>query len=424
LRKHQAEAHREKVDMKIAMVSEHASPLAVIGGVDAGGQNVHVAALASALVGRGHEVVVYTRRDSRQLAPRVELRLGLTVEHLDAGPATPIPKDDLLPYVPDLAADLAPRLARFSPAVVHCHFWMSGLAGIEAARDLDVPVVQTFHALGTVKRRMQGSSDTSPSARIAHERRVARDVDRVIASCTEEARELVALGASFARIDVVPSGVDCTWFTPTGPVAPRGSTRRLLAIGRLVPRKGVDDVITALQWLPDTELIVAGGPSAADIGKDPEAIRLMRLAEACAVAPRVHLVGQVPHHELPALIRSADLVTCLPWYEPFGIVPLEAMSCGVPVVGTAVGGLLDTVIDGVTGVLLAPRQPAAAAAAIQDLLADEQRRRAMGAAGRHRAVNYTWARVARSTERTYLRSMLARAAVRTETQATPREAVG
>ncbi|MCW2645105.1 MAG: glycosyltransferase family 1 protein [Pseudonocardiales bacterium] len=406
------------------MVSEHASPLAVIGGVDAGGQNVHVAALASAMADRGHEVVVYTRRDSPQLAQRVELRAGLTVEHLDAGPPAPIPKDDLLAYVPDLAADLRPRLATFSPAVVHAHFWMSGLASLEAVRGLDVPVVQTFHALGTVKRRMQGSCDTSPAARVEHERSIAREAHRVIASCTEEVRELVALGASFARIDVVPSGVDCDRFAPVGPVARRTSTRRLLAIGRLVPRKGVDDVITALQWLPDTELIVAGGPSTADVGADPEAVRLMQLAEKCGVAHHVQLVGQVPHTELPALIRSADLVTCLPWYEPFGIVPLEAMSCGVPVVGTAVGGLLDTVIDGVTGVLLPPRQPAVAAAAIQDLLADEQRRRAMGAAGRDRVGHYTWARVARSAERTYLRSMLARAAVRTDGQPAPREAVG
>jgi D-inositol-3-phosphate glycosyltransferase len=413
------------VDVKIAMVSEHASPLAVIGGVDAGGQNVHVAALASALVSRGHEVVVYTRRDSPRLAQRVEMGAGLAVEHLEAGPAAPIPKDDLLAYVPDLAADLAPRLAAFSPAVVHAHFWMSGMAGIDAARGLDIPVVQTFHALGSVKRRMQGSSDTSPAVRIDHERAVAREVDRVIASCTDEARELVVQGASFARIDVVPSGVDCKLFRPIGPVARRTRARRLLAIGRLVPRKGVDDVIAALQWLSDTELVVAGGPTVSEIGEDPEAIRLMQLAEDCGVADRVHLVGQVPHARLPALIRSADLVVCLPWYEPFGIVPLEAMACGVPIVGSAVGGLLDTVIDGVTGVLLHPRQPERAAAAIRDLLADDQLRQAMGVAGRERARGYTWMRVARSTERTYLRSILARAAGRAAgQQAVPREAVG
>lgn len=391
--------------MKIAMVSEHASPLAAVGGVDAGGQNVHVAALASALADRGHEIVVYTRRDSVELPERTPVRAGVTVEHLDAGPPEPMPKDDLLRFVPELAADLAPRLAAFEPSVVHGHFWMSGLAIIAATRELDAPLLQTFHALGTVKRRLQGVADTSPEARIEHERTVAQTVDRIIASCTDEARELVALGTSFSRIDVVPSGVDCTWFVPEGPVAPRAQLHRLVVVGRLVPRKGVDDAIAALRWLPDTELMIAGGPDAAEVLHDSEAVRLQDFAHSQGVAHRVHLLGQVPHTELPALLRSADLVVCLPWYEPFGIVPLEAMACGVPVVGTAVGGLLDTVIDGVTGALLPPRLPRAAADAIGDLLADDDRRRAMGAAGRERALKFTWAHAARATERTYLRAL-------------------
>lgn len=397
--------------MKIAMVSEHASPLAVVGGVDAGGQNVHVAALASALAGKGHEVVVYTRRDDPKLPERATLRAGVAVEHLDAGPPVPVAKDDLLAYVPELAVDLARRLDAFRPAVVHGHFWMSGLAVVDAGQKLDLPTVQTFHALGTVKQRQQGSSDTSPAARVGLERDVARSVDRVIASCADEARELVALGARKSQIDIIPSGVDCSWFVPEGPAASRPRTHRLLAIGRLVPRKGVDDAIAALQWLPEAELIVAGGPDSADVVSDPEAIRLKTLAKDCGVAHRVHLVGQVPHTELPALIRSADLVVCLPWYEPFGIVPLEAMACGVPVVGTAVGGLLDTVIDEVTGLLLPPRQPQAAAAAIRELLADDERRRAMGVAGRERAAGYTWNRVAKLTERSYLRAILARTGI-------------
>jgi glycosyltransferase involved in cell wall biosynthesis len=394
--------------MKIAMVSEHASPLAVVGEVDAGGQNVHVAALASALAERGHEVRVYTRRDNPHLPRQATLRPGVTVEHLDAGPPAPVAKDELLPFVPKLAADLTPRLKGFNPAVVHGHFWMSGLALISAAHQLDLPTVQTFHALGTVKRREQGTADTSPDARVELEGQVAHSVDRIIASCADEARELVALGARMSRIDIVPSGVDCDWFLPEGPVAPRTRTHRLLSISRLVPRKGVDDIIAALQWIPEAELIIAGGPDAAHVSSDPEAVRLTQLAAHHSVADRVRLMGQVPHTELPALIRSADLVVCLPWYEPFGIVPLEAMACGVPVVGSAVGGLLDTIVDSSTGVLVPPRHPRYAARAIHELLADEQLRAAMGAAGRTRATTYTWDRVATLTERSYLRSILAR----------------
>lgn len=390
--------------MKVAMVSEHASPLAVLGGVDAGGQNVHVAALAEALALRGHSVTVYTRRDSPGLPRRTTLVPGVEVEHLDAGPPQPITKDNLLPHIPALALELGMRLHETRPDVVHAHFWMSGLASTAAARPLDLPVVQTFHALGAVKRRHQKGLDTSPSARLHHERALTRQADRVIASCTDERAELLRIGGDPARIDVVPSGVNLDRFSPDGEAAPRTGCRRLLVIGRLVRRKGVDDAIRTLAWLPDTELVVAGGPESGDLSSDGEAIRLTELADELGVADRVHLLGRVAHHDLPALIRSADLMVCLPWYEPFGIVPLEAMACGVPVVGSAVGGLLDTVADGETGLLLPPRDPEAAATAIRRLLGDDGLRLAMGRAGRLRAAGFGWDTVATLTEQSYQRA--------------------
>lgn len=404
--------------MRITMVSEHASPLAVVGGVDAGGQNVHVAALASALAERGHDVVVYTRRDSSDVPDRVELRAGVVVEHLTAGPAVPIAKDDLLPHMDEFAHALARRFAEAPPPVVHAHFWMSGLAALRAAAPYGVPVVQTFHALGTVKRRLQGDDDTSPVRRIGIEREVARRSHRVVATCTDEVHELVLMGTPRSRIDVVASGVDVTRFTPDGPAAPRTRRPRLLVIGRLVPRKGVDDAITALASIADAELFVAGGPAADELGHDPEAARLGRLARALGVDHRVHLLGRVPREELPALIRSADLVLCLPWYEPFGIVPLEAMACGVPVVGSAVGGLLDTVIDGVTGALLPPRKPMAVADRVCALLHDADRLAGYSAAGIERVrSHYQWPQLARATERSYLRAMTVVAPDRVRDQA-------
>jgi glycosyltransferase involved in cell wall biosynthesis len=305
-----------------------------------------------------------------------------------------------------MAADLGHRIAADPPAVVHAHFWMSGLAALDATAD--VPIVQTFHALGTVKRRWQGSADTSPAERVALESRLARSVDRLTASCTDELQELVRMGAARSTIDIVPSGVDRTLFTPDGPVAPRGPRRRVLAIGRLVPRKGVADALRALPDVADTELVVAGGPDAAELGADPEARRLRALAEELGVADRVDLRGRVPHDQLPALIRSADVVACLPWYEPFGIVPLEAMACGTPVLGSAVGGLLDTVVDGETGVLLPDRDPAAVSAALRQLLDDDATRKRLGAAGARRAARYGWGRIAAATERVYLRAVVRR----------------
>jgi glycosyltransferase involved in cell wall biosynthesis len=384
--------------MRIAMVSEHASPLAAVGGVDAGGQNVHVESLARALARAGHDVTVHTRRDAPDLPAQVRTAEGVLVDHLDAGPAEPLPKDDLLPLVGEMGSLLAARFAESKPDVVHAHFWMSGLAALSATRGLDVPVVQTFHALGVTKRRYQGRQDTSPPVRIRMERALARDVDRVVATCTDEVSELLRIGAVRNRITVVPSGVDVEHFTPEGPVAEKGDRPRVLCVGRLVPRKGFDTVVRALAAVPDAELVIAGGPVAEDLSADPEAARLRRLAERFGVADRVRLIGAVARPDMPALLRSADLVVCTPWYEPFGIVPLEAMACGVPVVASAVGGFLDTVVDGATGTLVPPRRPDRLAAAMRKLLAEPFWREAFGTAGVDRARSrYSWDRIAAGT---------------------------
>ncbi len=399
--------------MKIAMVSEHASPLAVIGGVDSGGQNVHVAALARHLAARGARVEVATRREDPELPAHVGFGRGVSVHHVQAGPARPLPKDDLLPHMGEFAAVLAERWAVSRPDIVHAHFWMSGLAALAAARPLGIPVVQTFHALGTVKRRHQGAEDTSPPQRVALERRVAREVDRILATCTDEVSELGRMGVPADKVDVVSCGVDLAHFTPSGRVDRRsGRRRRIVTVGRLVPRKGVADVITALAEVPDAELVVVGGPDRAGLAEDPEACRLSEMAQELGVADRLVLRGRVSREDMPALLRSADVVVCAPWYEPFGIVPLEAMACGVPVVATAVGGMLDTVVHGLTGVHVPPREPAALAAALRDLLDDHARMEAFGQAGAARArLRYGWPTIAEATEASYRSVIGARAAM-------------
>lgn len=390
--------------MRIALVSEHANPLAVIGGVDAGGQNVYVAALAGGLAERGHEVTVYSRRDSPVTPLRVRAPEGYVVDHVPAGPPSDVPKDELLPHVPAFADYLRERWAEEPVDLVHAHFWMSGLASVSAARLLGIPVVQTFHALGTVKRRNQGSHDTSPAVRIALERRLCRTVDRVVATCRDEVTELLRMGLPPSRASVIPCGVDTDVFRPQ-PVAPSGPPTgrpRLLVIGRIVERKGVGNVIEALAQLPGVELLVAGGPAPDLLGTDPEVLRLRRVAEELGVADRLRFLGSVSRADVPALMCSADVVVAVPWYEPFGIVPVEAMACGRPVVGSAVGGLLDTVVPGVTGELVPPRRPDLLAPVLRDLLEDPARRGTYGRAGRARAVStYQWRRVVAATEHAY-----------------------
>ncbi|MFC9973956.1 glycosyltransferase [Spirillospora sp. NPDC127200] len=394
------------------MISEHASPLATragLGGADGGGQNVFVADLAARLGGQGHHVTVYTRRDDAGLPDRVRLAPGVTVEHVPAGPAGEVPKDRLLAWMPDFGRYLESRWSEDPPDVVHAHFWMSGLAALQAAGRLTgarVPVVQTYHALGTVKRRHQGDGDTSPAERVALEREIGRAADAVIATCSDETRELAEMGVPPEKVSVVPCGVDLARFGPDGPAAPRGERPRLVALSRLVERKGVDTAIEALALVPGAELVVAGGPPAAALADDPEARRLRGVAERAGVADRVEFVGRQTRDQVPALLRSADLVVTLPWYEPFGMVPLEAMACGAPVVATGVGGHVDTVVDGETGVLVPPRDPAGTARQINALLADPVRRARLGKAAARRARDrYCWSRVAATTSEVYARAM-------------------
>lgn len=390
--------------MKIAMVSEHASPLAVLGGVDAGGQNVHVAELSAALCRQGHDVTVYTRRDDAQAPHAVTAAQGYRVIHVPAGPAHPLPKDELLPHMGEFGAFLQQQWRDCRPDVVHAHFWMSGLAALQAAGPTGIPVVQTFHALGVVKRRHQGADDTSPADRVRLEQSIAERADRIIATCTDEVFELARIGVPQSRTSVIPCGVDLEQFTPHGARAPRSAEHRMVSVGRLVPRKGFDTAITALAALPDTELVLVGGPDGGDVADDPEGRRLLELADELGVRNRLHMLGQVPRTRMAPLLRSADVAVCTPWYEPFGITPLEAMACAVPVVAAAVGGLIDTVVDGVTGRLVPPHEPAPLADAVRDLLAAPEIRRKYGQAGRERVeARYSWDRIAAETLHAYRR---------------------
>ncbi|MCC3330753.1 glycosyltransferase [Nocardia abscessus] len=395
--------------MKIAMVSEDASPLAEEGPADGRGRGRYVAELSAAYARRGHEVTVYTRRTGPRAPAELIAEGGYRVVHVQAGPPTPLPIDRTLPYLGDFGTFLRRHWTAEQPDLVHAHYWKSGLAAELASRAHGIPVVLTFHGLGTVQRRCEGLADPSPRSRIRFERLIATRAAHVVATCSEEVAELARMGVPRFRISMVPCGVDLTTFTPEGAAADRHATYRLVAAGELVRRSGFDPVIKALPDLPDTELVIAGGP-AADDEDDAEGRRLRRIASDHGVRERLRLAGSVSRPMLPRLYRSADVVLCTPWYEPSGRVALEAMACGKPVVATAVGGLLDTVVDGVTGRFASPPEPDAIARAVRPLLTDSTLRETWGAAGYQRAASRnSWDRVATETLSAYHRGAPARA---------------
>ena len=387
--------------MRIAMVSMTASPLAAPG-ADGAGRGNQLEALSRALAARGHEVVVHTRRDSVGLPGQVRLGPGVTVHHVDAGPLRPLVDDDVVACMPRFASELAHRWLIEPPHVAHAHVWDSGVVSTQAAAVARVPVALTFHTLAALEAGGPMRDAGVSSQRLDVERSLARSTRQVIAASRAEVRELLLMGASPDRLADVPEGVDTTHFSPRGPEFPRASGRhRLLALGALTPDGGVDDAIRLIAQVPVAELVVAGGPATERDG-DPDVARLRRLARELEVSDRVMFVGPVPRADRPGLIRSADIVVWLPWYELSAHVALEAMACGRPIVATAVGALLDVVDDGVTGLLVEPQSPSAAAMAVRRLLGAPGMRDAMSEQARIRAEGtLDWQHVAEAAERVY-----------------------
>jgi D-inositol-3-phosphate glycosyltransferase len=394
------------VSRRIAIISDHASPLAPPGSIDSGGQNVYVAHLARELAVTGHLVDIFTRRDSISHKPVVYWRDNVRVVHVPAGPAHYIPKEDMLPFM-EFFARFVTRFARRQPFlydIVHANFFMSGMVAQQLKRNLGIPFVITFHALGQVRRLAQGTADAFPQERIEIERSLMRDADRVIAECPQDQHDMEQLyGAAAERIDIAPCGFDPQELWPV----PMRLARQKLALpagkflilqlGRIVPRKGIDTVIEALALLRrrqgvDAMLLVVGGEGAAQGGSEtPELARLRELARQLGVGEHVLFAGRQDRAELRYYYSAADVFVTTPWYEPFGITPVEAMACARPVIGAEVGGIKSTVLDGRTGFLVPARDPLAVAERLAILHAQPGMARSMGEEGMQRAFeHFTW----------------------------------
>ncbi len=361
---------------RIAMISEHASPLALLGGVDSGGQNVYVGQLSKHLASLGYSVDVFTRRDNEELPEIVEWTKGVRVINVSAGPTRVLPKEELLPYMSEFTQyifEFNKRLRR-SYDLVHANFWMSALVAADLKEMAGIPFVVTFHALGRVRRQHQGEADTFPDDRFAVEERVVAEADRIIAECPQDEADLIRLyNADPARITIIPCGFDPAEFGPINKVLARVALglppkeRIILQLGRMVPRKGVETVIRGFAQLEKKYditarlLIVGGEAEEPDPDLTPEIGRLQEIAREEGVSERVTFVGRRSREMLNYYYSAADIFVTVPWYEPFGITPVEAMACGTPIVGSNVGGIKFTVRDGETGYLVPPKDPEALA---------------------------------------------------------------
>jgi glycosyltransferase involved in cell wall biosynthesis len=411
--------------MKIAVISEHASPLASAGGVDSGGQNIYVAQVARHLARMGLAVDVFTRRDNAETAAVVQLAPRLRVVHVPAGPPQFVRKEDLLPLMDAFYGYVREYARAQEYQLVHANFFMSALVAARLKRELGIPFVITFHALGRVRRLHQSEADQFPAERMDIEDACIAQADAIIAECPQDEQDLTTLySADPARIRVVPCGFDKAEFWPIArPFARRAlgfdpKERIILNIGRLVPRKGIDTAIRALGRLARShglaaKLVVVGGNSDVPCPLlTPEIGRLREIAAAEGIADFVQFTGRRSREFLKLYYNAADIFVTMPWYEPFGITPLEAMACGTPVVGADVGGIRYSVADGLTGCLVPPNDPDALAASLAKLYRDADLRKQYGRNAIDRVhEQFTWGKVTASIAALY-QDVLARSAAR------------
>ena len=406
---------------RIAFFSEHASPVALLGGADAGGQNVYVDEVSRNLARRGCAVDVFTRRDSRDSPEIITWANGVRVINLEAGPVQPRPKDELWPFMPEFSDAFLRFMVRDEARydVIHGNFWMSGWVAAELRRRLGIPAVQIFHATGKTKKQHQKKVDTSPGDRIKTEMGIVREVDRLIAQCPAERAELIDdYHADPRKVVVIPSAVNTKVFRPIAQAEARRHIgldqegKVIVYVGRMLPRKDIRNIVRALALLIKQEegelpepvrlLVVGGETEDADPEATPEIGELQRLAAELGVGEQVCFVGKRQANELRYYYSAGDVTVTTPWYEPFGLTPLESMACGRPVIGSAVGGLTFTIQEGETGLLVPPRDPQALTGALKQLLSQSERCIQMGLAARKRVEReFTWSIVAMRTAALY-----------------------
>ena len=412
--------------MRIAMISVHTCPLATLGGKESGGMNVYVRDLTRDLGRAGIGVDVFTRsQDEHQPHIKHDLGNGNRVFHIPAGPERPMPKIELFQCLPEFVggARLAAALLEEHYDLIHSHYWLSGVVAHELRNWWGVPMVHMAHTLGAVKNRVaQRAKEHEPELRLENEAMLPAWADALVVSTESERSEVESLsvGAN-GRIAVIPPGVDLSVFHPY----PQARARReldipagdimVLFVGRIEPLKGVDMLLRALQLMQQSGkmpahlcLSVIGGDSAKPHEtRHAELEKLMALRDELGLSDVVTFLGRRAQETLHCYYTSADVVVMPSHYESFGMVALEAMACGTPVIASDVGGLAELVRDGETGFLVPGRDPAALAERLRCLLSDDELRARLGRQAADYAEGYGWEGITRQIIELYERTLAA-----------------
>jgi D-inositol-3-phosphate glycosyltransferase len=400
------------MSLRVAMLSVHTCPLAALGGKETGGMNVYVRELSRELGRMGVAVDIFTRSQDPAIPREVAFADRVRVVHVPAGPQAPMPREAVYEHLPAFteAVEGWRRAAGLAYDLIHAHYWLSGAVALALRERWGVPVLQMFHTLGRLKNEAaRNGADREPDVRLRSEARIVAGADRIVAANAVERADLVRhYGAAASRIRVIPCGVDTTLFAPL----PQAEARRclglepgplLLYVGRIAPIKGLDTLLEAVRRLRlagrTVRLLVVGGE--ADEPRDGHEAGVRALAARLGLAEAVTFVGPQPQEALRCWYAAADLTVLPSYYESFGMVALEAMACGTPVIASRVGGLPTTIRDGLTGLLVRDGDAGALAARIARVLDDPGLRRTLGREGVRWAAQHRWPCVAEAVGRVY-----------------------
>jgi D-inositol-3-phosphate glycosyltransferase len=400
------------VNLHVAMLSVHTCPLAALGGKETGGMNVYVREVSRELGRMGVSVDVFTRSQDPSIQRVVRLGERARVIHLAAGAEAPMARERVYDHMDEFVEGVeAWRIAEaIDYDLIHAHYWLSGVAALTLKRRWSVPVLQMFHTLARLKNRVaRSAAELEPLVRVEEETRIVSDADRIVAANVVERAELLRdYGAHASRIATIPCGVDTDLFTP----GDRAEARRrlglddrpvLLWVGRIAPIKGLDTLLDTVARLReagrDMRLLVVGGE--ADEPTNGHETSLRRRIAALGLGESVRFVGPQPQSVLPLYYAAADVTVLPSYYESFGMVALEAMACGSPVIASRVGGLVTTVRDGVTGFLVPDGDVEALAERIETLAGDPELRWRLGREGVRWAAQHRWPCVAEAVCKEY-----------------------